>query len=129
MLIFFLLAKDHKNQHYVIPFFILGRYLILLEIASSFSERSNVNPIKPGGGVIFARGKFKFKLFLNGLWYELETLWLFLTFTRDCFAGKKIQKNFKLSGGNIFLYRGYCQKIGVRICRNSFSCRIKYLHV
>ena len=82
------------------------------------------------GGVIFARSKFKFKLFLNGLWYEPETLWLFLTFTRDYFAGKKkIQKNIKLSGGNIFLYRGYCQKIGVRICRNSFSCRIKYLHV
>ena len=43
--------------------------------------------------------------------------------------GKKIQKNIKLSRGNIFLYRVYCQKIGVRICKNSFSCRIKYLHV
>ena len=35
------------------------------------------NPIKPGDGgrgVNFARGKFKFKLFLNGLWYEPETL-------------------------------------------------------
>ena len=50
MLIFFLLAKDPKNQHYVIPFFILGRYLILSEIASSFTERNNINPIKPGGG-------------------------------------------------------------------------------
>ena len=30
--------------------------------------------------VIRARGKFKFKLFLNDLWYEPETLWLFLTF-------------------------------------------------
>ena len=44
---------------------------------------SKFNPIKPGGGeregVIFARGKLKFKLFLNGLWYEPETLWLFFT--------------------------------------------------
>ena len=53
------------------------------------------NPIKPGGrGVIFASGKFKFKLFLNGLWYEPETLWIFLTFTRDYFAGKKNSKNY-----------------------------------
>ena len=34
-----------------------------------------------------------------------------------------------LEGVNIFLYRRYCQKIGVRICRNSFSHKIKYLHV
>ena len=44
----------------------------------------SVNPNKPGGEegwewggggeVIFARGKIKFKLFLNGLWYEPETL-------------------------------------------------------
>ena len=47
---------------------------------------STFNPIKPGGkggGVIFARGKLKFKLFLNGLWYEPEILLLFVTFTRD----------------------------------------------
>ena len=31
------------------------------------------NPIKPWGGVIFLRGKFKFKLFLNDLWHESET--------------------------------------------------------
>ena len=40
-------------------------------------QRPEVNPIKPeggGGGDIFARGKFKFNLFLNGLWYEPETL-------------------------------------------------------
>ena len=48
---------------------------------------------------IFARGKFTFKLFLNGLWYEPETLWLSLTFTRNYFAGKKILKNTKLPGG------------------------------
>ena len=49
---------------------------------------NDFNPTKPGG-VIFASGKFKFKLFLNNLWYEPETLWLFLTFTRDYFAEKK----------------------------------------
>ena len=42
-------------------------------------ENLNFNPVKPGGWVgrgvvIFARGKFKFKLFLNGLRYEPETL-------------------------------------------------------
>ena len=30
---------------------------------------------------------------------------------------------------NIFLCRGYCQEIGIRICTNSYSCRIKYLLV
>ena len=34
----------------------------------------------------------------------------FPNFTRDYFAGKKI-KNIKLSGGNIYLYRGYCQNL------------------
>ena len=35
---------------------------------------TSINPIKPGGqGTIFARGKFKFKLFLNELQYEPET--------------------------------------------------------
>lgn len=34
-----------------------------------------LNAIKPReGGVIFARGKFKLKLFLNGLSYEPESL-------------------------------------------------------
>ena len=81
-----------------------------------------------GGGIIFARGKSKFKLFLNDLWYEPETLWLFLTFTRDYFAEKKKKrKNIKLSGGNLFLYRGYCQKIGVRICINRLNPRHKYV--
>ena len=82
-----------------------------------------------GGGVIFVGGKFRFKLFLNDLWYEPETFWLFLTFTKDYFDGKKFQKITKLPGGNMFLYHGYFQKIEVRMCRNSFSCKIKYLHV
>ena len=47
---------------------------------------------------------------LNDLWYKPETLWILPTFTRDYFAGKKIQKNIKVSGGNIFLYRAHCQK-------------------
>ena len=42
---------------------------------------------------------------------------------------KKIENFLKFSGGNIFPYRGCSQKIGVGICRNSFSCRNKYLHV
>ena len=42
--------------------------------------------------VIFAGGKFK--LFLNDWWYEPETLWLFLTFTRDYFAEKKKFKKY-----------------------------------
>ena len=37
------------------------------------SLQSALNPIKPGGS-IFASGKFKFELFLNGWWYEPETL-------------------------------------------------------
>ena len=45
-------------------------------------------------GIIFARGKFEFKSFLNGLWYEPETLWIFLTFTRDDFAEKKYSKKY-----------------------------------
>ena len=60
-------------------------------------------------GIIFAHGKFKFKLFLSDLWYEPETLWLFLTFTEGFFAEKKWKK-IKVSGGNIFLYMRYCQK-------------------
>ena len=69
-----------------------------------------LNPSKPGRGrvgVIFARGKFKFKLFLNDSRYELETLLLFLTFTKSYFfekKKKKIEKNIKFSGGNIFPY-------------------------
>ena len=52
-------------------FFFFSEYIIFFVwFLSSF-----FNPIKPGGmEVIFARGKFKFKLFLNGLWYEPETL-------------------------------------------------------
>ena len=54
-------------------------------------------------GVIFARRKFKFKLFLNDLWYEPETLCLFLNFSRNYFAEKKNSKNIKFSEGNISL--------------------------
>lgn len=42
-----------------------------------------------GEGGIFACGKFKFELFMNGLCYAPETLSLSLTFTRDYFAEKK----------------------------------------
>ena len=50
-------------------------------------------------------------------------------------CSKKIPKNVRFSGCSLFLYwagdggGGYCQKIGVWICRNSFSCRNKYVHV
>ena len=54
-----------------------------------------LSPIKPGGwGVIFAHAKFKFKLFLNSLWYESETLWLFLIFTRNYNSGKKNSRKY-----------------------------------
>ena len=61
--------------------------------------------IKLRGGVIFARIKFKFKLFLKDLWYEPETLCLFLFFTRNYLAEKRIQKFFQeltyfFTGGN-----------------------------
>ena len=62
------------------------------------------------GGHFYPKFKFKFRLFLNDLWYEPETLLLFLTFTRDYFAEKKIEKNIKLSGGKIFLYQGIVKK-------------------
>ena len=67
-----------------------------------------LNPVKPGG-IIFTRGKFKFKLFLNDLWDEPQTLWLFLTFTRDYFAEKNWKK-YQIFRGNIFLYWRYFQK-------------------
>ena len=66
-------------------------------------------------------------LSLNDLWYEPETLWLFLTFTRDYFAEKK--SNFKFSGVTYFFAGGIDKKIGVRVCRNSFSPRNKYVYV
>ena len=60
--------------------------------------------------VIFARGKFKFKLFLNGLWYEPETLRLFLTFTSNYFAGKKIKKILNFQGVTYFFTGGIVKK-------------------
>ena len=57
-------------------------------------------------GAIFSGCKFKFILFLNGSWYELENLSLFKTFNRDYFSEKKNQKNIKFSGRNIFLLPG-----------------------
>ena len=47
-----------------------------------------------GGGGTFACSKFTCKLYLNGLWYDPETYWLFLTFTRDYFAEKKKLKKY-----------------------------------
>ena len=49
--------------------------------------------------------------------------------TRDYFAERKSKKKIKFPGGNIFLYGVKKKKIVVRICRNSFSRRNKYLHV
>ena len=117
---------------YTFNFFITHLFPIFLfkvELAINFQHHSILLTLLSLGEIIFAPGRFKFKLFLNDLWYEPETLWIFLTFNRDYFAAEKITKNIKLLGGNIFLYRGYCQKIGLRIFRNIFSWRIKYLHV
>ena len=75
-----------------------------------------LNPSKPGRGrvgVIFARGKFKFKLFLNDSRYELETLLLFLTFTKSYFFEKKKKKSKKISnsqGVTYFLTEGIVRK-------------------
>ena len=103
-----------------------GIFEVLL--LSNFSYISAIfNPIMPGGG--FACNKFKFK-FVNNLWYEPESVWLFLTFTRDYFAEKKkLKENNKFSRGNIFLQQGHCQKIAVQICGNNFSSGNKYVHV
>ena len=78
---------------------------------------------------IFVRSKFKIKLFLNDLWYEPETLWLVLTFTKYYFAEKEIEKTLNFQMVTYLFTMGYCQKLGVRICRNSLSRRSKYIHV
>ena len=62
---------------------------------------------------------------LNYFWTACD---MNLTLTRDYFNEKKL-KYIKFSESNIFLYHGYCQKIEVRICRNSFSHRNKCAHV
>ena len=92
------------------------------------------NPIKPGKGVGKGGGVVgslfpAANLTLNYFWTTRGmNLKLFLNFTGDYFAERKIEKKKKFKG-NIFFYRGYCQKIVVRICRNSFSRRKKYVHV
>ena len=78
---------------------------------------------------IFARSKFKIKLFLNDLWYKPETLWLVLTFTKYYFAEKEIEKTLNFQRVTYLFTMGYCQKLGVQICRNSFSRRSKYVRV
>ena len=48
-----------------------------LKFGEAGATQSVLTLLSPGGGwggVIFARGKFKFELFLSGLWYEPETL-------------------------------------------------------
>ena len=47
------------------------------------------NLIEPGGGGWSFLPAANLNLFLNGLWYEAETLRLFLTFNRDYFTEKK----------------------------------------
>ena len=48
--------------------------------------------------VIFAWGYFEVKQFLNDVWYEHETKWLFLTLTNDYFPKKNIEKSIKFQG-------------------------------
>ena len=67
------LLKDSKFLNLLKTFFLQETH------SSSKDEmkwKGEFNPIKPGGGggVIFACGKFEFKLFLNDLWYEPESL-------------------------------------------------------
>ena len=88
-----------------------------------FSKK--LNPIKPGGSFLPAASSY-----LNYFWTTCETNLNIYDFLLEIILLKKeLKKNIKFSGGNIFLYRGYCQKIGVRIFRNSFSRRNKYVHV
>ena len=49
----------------------------------------------------FFCGKFEFNFFffLNGLWYEPETLWLFLTFIKDYFTEKQKFRSYNLQIG------------------------------
>ena len=82
-----------------------------------------------GRGAIFARGKFKCKLFLNELQYEPETSWLFLSLTRDQKKKKFFLKKILSFQGVTYLFSGdIAKKKTVRICRNSFSRRNKYVH-
>ena len=60
--------------------------------------------------IIFARDKFEFKLFLNGLWYEPETVRLFLSFTRDYFAAKKSSKKYQTFRGSHISLPGVSSK-------------------
>ena len=73
-----------------------------------------LNPSKSGGGrggVILARDRFKFKLFLNDSWYEPETLLLFLTFTKGYFSEKKkIEKISNFQQVTYFLTGGIVKK-------------------
>ena len=80
-------------------------------------KKSIFHPFKPrgvgdggGGGGIFAHGKFKFILFLNDLWCEPETLWLFLTFTRDFLLKKKLKKILNFQGVTYFFTGGIAKK-------------------
>ena len=95
------------------------------------------NPIKPGKrvgkeGEVVGSLLPAANLTLNYFWTTCGmNLKLFLTFTGDYFAERKIEKKIIIIifKDNIFFYWGYCQKIVVRICRNSFSRRKKYVHV
>ena len=80
-------------------------------------------------GVAFARGEFKFKLFLKDLCYESKTLWLFGLF-RDFFAEKKFGKYIKFLGGNTFLYRRWFRKKWFTYVGVALVAEVnKYVHV
>ena len=74
---------------------------------------SNVTLLSLGRGGIFARGKIKSNL-------------LDIIFLKKIFFFEKKKLDFQEV---TFLCQGNCQKIGVRICRNSFNRRNKYVHV
>ena len=115
------LMYDHSlhrgRKHFRVYYTFTTEEILKAQIKDFYkiNDKQIINPIKHGGGgggggrhfcprapnlnlIIYEQ--------LKNLRYEPETLWLFLTFTRDYFAEKNIDKNIKFLKGNIFLYRG-----------------------
>ena len=110
------LMYDHSlhrwRKHFRVYYTFITEEILKVQIKDfcKINDKQIINSIKHGGrGASFlpvAKLNLIISEQLKNLRYEPETLWFFLTFTRDYFAEKNIDKNIKLSRGNIFLYRG-----------------------